>query len=308
VRKSGTKLITYDILLTINLRNIANNYLCRVSRFYAYFKAYIFSNVHVAIAGYCLTKITLLQYGFDTYISPLFVLFSIIFSYNFIRYLELETHEIDWFKEWYDQHKIGFFVLSVSALVGLVILVFSSSISIGSLLVLLPFLLPTFFYVIPLCKRRGVTFSFRDFPGVKIYSIALCWAGVTVFFPLLAVGFQLDSGVWWLFIQRVLILIVITIPFDIRDVKKDPPSLRTLPQLIGVGKSKGLALLLLCFFLLLSLYRGDSLSGSVDADFLVAGITAFFVLFSSPKKSRYYTSFWVESIPVYWLMILSVLP
>ena len=41
-----------------------------------WFGFYVFSNVHVAIAAYCLTKITFLEFGFQNEPLALFVFFS----------------------------------------------------------------------------------------------------------------------------------------------------------------------------------------------------------------------------------------
>ena len=37
---------------------------------------------------------------------------------------------------------------------------------------------------------------------------------------------------------------------------------------------------------------------------LISIITAMFIKFTSLKRNQYYTSFWVESIPVLWFVIL----
>jgi len=41
---------------------------------------YIFSNIHVALAGFSLTKITLINFGIADGLTPLFVAFSILIS------------------------------------------------------------------------------------------------------------------------------------------------------------------------------------------------------------------------------------
>jgi len=38
---------------------------------------------------------------------------------------------------------------------------------------------------------------------------------------------------------------------------------------------------------------------------IIAVITALFLAFANEKRSKYYTSFWVESVPiVWWLCVL----
>ncbi|MDF1518573.1 MAG: hypothetical protein P1P79_11570, partial [Lutibacter sp.] len=95
-----------------------------------------------------------------------------------------------------------------------------------------------------------------------------------------------------------------TIPFDIRDVNADSKSLKTLPQFLGITNSKVLGTFLLFGFILLEIFKEHY----TDARFLVVMtvsiITGLFLWFSSPKRSRYYTSFWVESVPIIWLGML----
>jgi len=39
-------------------------------------------------------------------------------------------------------------------------------------------------------------------------------------------------------------------------------------------------------------------------NFVIAIIIALFLFFANQKRSKYYTSFWVESIPVFWLLLI----
>ena len=66
---------------------------------------YIFSNIHVAIAGFCICKITLLKYNVYNNLTPFFVGFSIIISYNLIRFYEIKSKRLSWFKVWFQQCK-----------------------------------------------------------------------------------------------------------------------------------------------------------------------------------------------------------
>mgnify|MGYP000615923378 CR=1 FL=1 len=89
------------------------NYLKRI------FEFYIFSNMHVALAGFCITKITLLKFGYSENLTPLFVAFSIVVSYNFIRLYEIKYDHLSWLKEWFVKHKLQLFFLSFIAILPL---------------------------------------------------------------------------------------------------------------------------------------------------------------------------------------------
>lgn len=275
-------------------------YICGMQFLKKIFDFYIFSNIHVAIAGFCLTKITLLNFGFSSLNSPLFVAFSIIVSYNFIRLYEIKTNRLGWLKDWFLKQKRAISLLSFTSVLGLGYVLLFTDFNSWSLAILLPFAFMTFFYVIPILKLGTLEVSFRNFPGIKIFSIAIAWAGVTVLFPLYEKAILFNTEVYLEFIQRILILLVIIFPFDIRDVKSDAKRLKTLPQVLGVKKTKIIGLVLLILVVLLELIQKTTLIITI----LIAIITGLFLWFSTEKRSRYYSSFWVEAIPICWFILI----
>jgi hypothetical protein len=265
---------------------------------------YIYSNIHVALAGFSLTKITLLNFAIDDNLTPLFVAFSIVVSYNFIRFYEIKNNRLIWFKDWFFINIKGILLLIFLSILGLTTILFFTDFNLKSLIILFPFAFMTFFYAIPLFKIGKREVSFRNFPMIKIFSIAIAWAGISVFFPLYEADYQFTSAVYLEFFQRILILLAITIPFDIRDVNADSKSLKTLPQTLGINNSKVLGTLLLFGFLLMEIVKENFTYFAFLVLLIISLITALFLWFSSPKQSRYYTSFWVESIPIIWLGLL----
>ena len=107
-------------------------------------------------------------------------------------------------------------------------------------------------YVIPILggKKR-----LRDLNHLKIYLIAVVWAWITVFLPILEAG-KLGIDNWaslLLFLERVLFVFAITLPFDIRDLKVDGHTgVETIPSQIGIKKTKKLASIVLFIVLLLA--------------------------------------------------------
>lgn len=265
---------------------------------------YIFSNIHVALAGFSLTKITLINFGIADRLTPLFVAFSILISYNFIRFYEIKNNRLNWFKDWFFMNLREILLLMMLSILGLTFILFFTDFNLNSLLILFPFAFMTFFYAIPIVKIGKLEVSFRNFPMVKIFSIAIAWAGISVFFPLYEANLQFTSAVYLEFFQRILFLLAITIPFDIRDVNTDSKSLKTLPQFIGITSSKVLGILLLFGFVLLEIFKENFTYIGFLIVLIISMITGIFLWFSSPKRPRYYTSFWVESIPVIWLGLL----
>ena len=265
---------------------------------------YIFSNIHVALAGFSMTKITLINFGIVNNLTSLFVAFSILISYNFIRFYEIKNTRLNWFKDWLFKNIEAILLLMIVSILGLAYISFFTDFNPTSLVILFPFAFMTFFYAIPLIKIGKLEVSFRNFPMVKIFSIAIAWAGISVFFPLNEANYQFSSAVYLEFFQRILFLLAITIPFDIRDVVIDSKSLKTLPQILGIASSKILGILLLIGFLLIEIVKENFAYFGFLILLIISIISGLFLWFSSPKKSRYYTSFWVESIPIIWLGLL----
>lgn len=265
---------------------------------------YIFSNIHVALAGFSLTKITLINFGIADNLTPLFVAFSIIISYNFIRFYEIKTSRLNWFKDWFFMNFKEILLLVVLSGLGLTTILFFTDFNLKSIFILFPFAIMTFFYAIPLFKIGKLEVSFRNFPMVKIFSIAIAWAGISVFFPLYEADYDFTSAVSLEFFQRILFLLAITIPFDIRDVNADSKLLKTLPQIMGIASSKVLGISLLFGFVLLEFFKENFTYFGLLVLMIVSIITGLFLWFSSPKRTRYYTSFWVEAIPIIWLGLL----
>ncbi len=264
---------------------------------------YIFSNIHVALAGFSLTKITLLKFGINTNLTSIFVALSVIVSYNFIRFFEIKTDRLHWFKNWFFEHKNKLLFLAVLSIILLGYITFFSNFNLNSVIILIPFSFMTFFYVVPLFKIGKIEISFRNFPAIKIFSIVIAWAGITVFFPLYEAGYQFNSNVYIEFVQRLLFLIAVILPFDIRDVNVDPKLLKTIPQLLGVSTSKKVGYALLLIFVILEFFKKENVNLEIYSTVIIALVTILFLRFSYPKKTRYYTSLWVETIPILWLIL-----
>ena len=77
------------------------------------FDFYIYSNIHVALAGFCITKITLIKFGNVESYTPYFVALSILVSYNFIRYYEIKTSHLTWFKSWFFEPQVSWGLMNI---------------------------------------------------------------------------------------------------------------------------------------------------------------------------------------------------
>jgi len=263
------------------------------------FDFYIFANIHVAFATFSLTKITLLAVGNQQNEVPLFVFFSTIVAYNFIR-LYRKSDIKYWFSNWIEKNSIKIGLLSALSMVAICYL--ALQLETKAILSLVPFFIMTFFYVIPMGRMFPSNASLRTLAGIKIFIIAFCWAGVTVVFPLLNYDRMISFDMLLVFVQRFLFVVAITLPFDLRDLSHDGDDLKTLPQLIGIAKSKKLGLLLLMLFLGLEFLINDV--NQLRVTFIIALISLLFLIRSSTNQNKYYSAFFVEGIPIVWLLLI----
>jgi len=265
------------------------------------FDFYIFSNIHVALATFCLAKITLLTFGYQENEVPFFIFFATIIAYNFIR-LYRKIRIKSWFYHWMVANKNPIIFIIVLSFVLMTFVAFK--LSIRALISLIPFGLFTLFYIIPLKGITKINTSLRMVSGIKIFLIAFCWAGITVFFPLINYDVIFSLDVWIVFLQRFLFVLVITIPFDIRDLGHDEDTLKTIPQVLGLQNAKRFGLLLLMLFLGLTFVRSSITPDQIRIELIIAVISLLFLIKSKATQSKYYSAFFVESIPIVWLLLV----
>jgi hypothetical protein len=170
------------------------------------------------------------------------------------------------------------------------------------------FLVITLLYTLPFFPNRE---NARNWAGIKIYIVALTWVGVTVFLPILNAEVTVTSDFYLKSIQRFILVFVLILIFEIIDLKLDDPHLKTVPQQIGIKRTKKLGYFLLVVFCLLEVFNvngNDTFNFkliSLPLQLVIAIVVGIFLYFSNENKSKYYSTFWVESIPiVWWLLVL----
>ena len=261
------------------------------------FSFYVFSNIHVALSASCLVLMTL-DYGNSSSLNTVvFVFCATVLAYNFIQHAEMDrTYPV--LAHWTRSSSKPLLALNLLMLAGLVYALLN--LRWPDIFLLFPFFLLTLFYVYPGTKKfKGL----RSLPGLKLFVIALVWAGVTVLFPLSVSGIPFGEGEWVVFAQRFLLILAITLPFDIRDLQLDDEQLATLPQTLGVNNSKWVALLALSAFVVLFFVGAYFNPAERYVGLFVAVISAVLVLRSGIYQGRFFSAFWVESIPIAWYLL-----
>jgi len=265
------------------------------------FEFYVFGNIHVALAAYCLTKISFIQFEISNQSLANFVFFSTILSYNMIRLFQL--NEINSMMAiWIKANKRSLIALNSVALI--VCVYYLLNFSLVEIKVLLPLLLATVFYVIPFKKKFS---GLRNIPGLKLFLIAITWTGLTLYLPLFSADLNTSQQVLISGAQRFLFIIAITIPFDIRDAQFDLPELHTLPQVIGINNSKIIALIALALIVVADFWIPHENTNLLWIDVFIMSLSMLMIVFTGMKQSRFYTAFWIESLPILWYLLYLIL-
>jgi len=110
------------------------------------------------------------------------------------------------------------------------------------------------------------------------------------------------------FLKRFFFVCALMIPFEIYDSQHDEKTLNTLPQKYGIATAKKWGWLFLLLFVVLDIVRFVFLDKveilKLSIDIFIAALTGIAIVFSNVDRSRYYTAFWVEGIPVLWFVLL----
>jgi len=250
----------------------------------------------VGLSCYALVRVT--QFMFDIPSDKpmaLFAFFGTFVGYNFVKYDALaRTKKLQMrnqlktisFLSLLSLFAIGYFFFQLRLITQIM-----STLFLG-LIVL---------YTLPFFPNRR---NARNWAGVKIYMVALCWVGVTVVLPIMNTGISITSDFYLKCIQRFILIFTLILIFEIIDLQVDDPHLKTVPQQIGLKQTKQLGYLLLFAHCCLEIFNRN-----FNVQFFILQLTLIFVItiflfFANEKSSKYYTSFWVESVPIFsWILL-----
>src|SRR5690606_23775080 len=256
------------------------------------FNFYLDANIHVALGVYALVQVTLIEYQlpYDESIS-LALFFGTIVEYGFIKYASLAKHYL-FLKQRYLK-LIQFFNFTCA----IIAMYFVSQLNLKTVIAAAALVLVAFLYVVPAMTTKK---NLRNLKGIKAFVVSLTWSVSTVLLPLLNSDIPITSEVFVDLVQRFLFVLALMIPFEIRDLRFDEPNLRTIPQVLGVGGSRSLGMLLLLFFVLFGFLQTTINATSLYVEWAIAFLLLIALLFTRANQSRYYASFFVEGISIVW--------
>ncbi len=255
------------------------------------FEFYVKSSIHLAFSVTCLGGLSLvISQGKISENVLIFIFSSALFSYNFIKFFAFFFNS--------QKNKIPKSVLFISIVSFVVALGTLSNFSfvmkgfalVGGILVVL--------YSV---SFNGLYSNWRNKKGLKIYIVALSWILLTVAIPLASVSYFSISLFLKLGLIQFVYVWVATLPFEIRDVTNDSSHLKTLPQQLGIYKTKIFGIVLLVMGVLCTLLFFGANNELLFSTFMIFVLLGILLYYSDPSNSFYYTAFWVEGIPVVWL-------
>lgn len=219
----------------------------------------VFTNVWIALAAVAQCLLTYLI--LDKPLNPFIVLIegaATLLLYNASLWLSKPQNPQDSPYErtrWVFTHPVLFWLNSMLALgcllysflhVHIYTVIFLGFIGVVSLV-----------YSLPLFRFQGKRGGLRQVPGLKLFHIAVVWSLSGVGLPVVELWASGYPVVDWfvanyLGVLKILFLLICTLPFDIRDMEQDSYyHLKTIPNMIGEQRAKGLCYIFLWAHILL---------------------------------------------------------
>tara|TARA_B110000503_G_scaffold141568_1_gene235483 strand:+ start:210 stop:1025 length:816 start_codon:yes stop_codon:yes gene_type:complete len=262
------------------------------------FDFYIQSSLHVALAVYALIRITFLKLNisYDEAVVC-FGFYGTVVGYNFIKYDELARIKKVKLSNTFQ------IIIALSFVSALAAFYYYLELKINTKLIGFGALLVTIFYTLPFFPNKK---NMRNWSGIKIYLVAFAWVGVTVLLPVINAELDFSIVVILKSIQRFVFIFVLMLIFEIIDLPFDALKLNTIPQKIGINRTKQLSYIGIGLFLFLEYFKPNSTLSQFAITSLISLILGGFTYFANSKRNKYYSSFCVESVPVIWLLLLLI--
>jgi len=263
------------------------------------FNFYLDASIHVAFAVFTLVHVTVLtlKIPYDNHLAW-FLFFGSICCYNFIKYgIEAEKY-IKVANQYHKNIQIFSFIAAIFGTYHAYFLPWD----IWHGLLILVFL--TGLYALPVLPNSK---NFRSLGGLKIFIVALVWAGSTVVLPYLSYGNSFPWDLWIETLQRFLFVLILLIPFEIRDLKYDHIGLKTLPQRYGVARTKIIGSFMILFFFFITFLKDNLTPLELIGKGILFLLLGSLMFLTKRNQSKYFASFWVEGIPAFWLALLIML-
>ena len=255
--------------------------------------------MHVSLAITSLVYISFQSFNISVEDRILaFAFMSSLVAYNYIRYYDILSFK-------FVKSLLPIYCITIICFFIGIYIFFLLNISQMVLVVILGLI--TIFYVFPYYKSSIKRKNIRNVAGLKVFVVSIVWALFIVLMPLLT--YKINYSVFEIiFLTQIYCFVFISIlPFEIRDLQIDNPKLNTIPQVLGIKKTKIIGLILSLIFVVLESYKSIIIESISYNNFIIILILSFFLLKSKNDQSKYYSSFWVESLPIIWALSIYII-
>ena len=256
------------------------------------FDFYVKASIHVSLAVVSFLYLTSCFLNIRVpYSLYLFIFFGTIPAYNFIK--QSRGGQNQYFGLLSGDKTIRW--LSVLSLLSAIY--FGTQLTANTMIGVLILAVLVVFYTIPIFPSQK---TLRHSGIIKILIIAFVWAGTTVLLPVIEVQYNMSWDVRIETLQRLLVILVLMVPFEIRDLSVDPNEMMTIPQRLGIRKTRRLGILLCLIGFLLTFMKDELLAHEIPGKMIISLSLIGLLIWLPAKQSRYFASFWVEAFPIFW--------
>jgi len=226
------------------------------------------------------------------YCEILFIFLATLLAYNLIKY-----HKLLFTK---NRPNYVFRLFILVTVISLIILSFKVvRISILKTIIVLIASLLVIAYSFPAYKIN----SLRNYPLVKILTISAAWTLTSVCFSFIGI---LKPKILVFYCLSIFLMVSCQmISFEIRDEDIDKNKSKTVVHVFGLQRIKIIGYAILIIFsvviFFISLIEKDFVSYLSN---IIILIVLFYLIFKSNKnQTKYFSSIFVESVPIYWIII-----
>ena len=268
----------------------------------AFIKFYVYINFHIALCAMAFTAEYYLRsnQAFDIKYL-LFILCSTLSLYCLHRIIGIKKKSGELLNNrMLTYNKLSKILIYVMLLSGLVAGGIFISLPIPTILLCILPIIISLFYALPIFKKK---YRLRDFPFVKIFLIAVIWTWLCYYIPA-----EADKHISLThLLECALFMILITLPFDIRDLEIDSSTgVKTIPSAIGINSTKILGTIIVLASCLLIHLQEEQLS--IKLALVISQLLACcFLLGSNKNRNDLYYSFFIDGLLIVRFLFILVL-
>ena len=205
----------------------------------------VFTNLYVALCGAALTAASYPLIGMPPRLGRLagLVFCCTLVIYNLDRLVEPHPGDSE-HERWVQAHRQLLWGLTSVGFIG--VITFAMMLKPATLISLPIAGAVAIGYCLPVVRINGRWCRLKALPGAKLILIAIVWTYATAGLPMLQSGITFDRNIAMVLLARLFFIAAVALPFDLPDMQRDERSaIKTVPILLGVKKTKQLALLVL---------------------------------------------------------------